>query len=155
MLGGIAIWLAVVQAALVGASLPLFDVALSAPVAAALVTMLAVVVLTAVNQALLAAAGNRVGRLLALGLLALQVAALDGAIPVTAAPDAFRSAADLLPVPLVARGLELTAFGGGTGLGGVVVGLLGWGLLALLVTASAAARRQRWSLAAVRAGVTG
>ncbi|WP_165372778.1 YhgE/Pip domain-containing protein [Pengzhenrongella frigida] len=144
-----AVW-GLVQAAVLGASLPLLGISLVSPVAAVGLTALAAVVFAAINQALVALWG-RTGWVVSIALLGAQVAALGGIVPIETAPAVFRALNGVLPVPLVVDGLAHLTLGGQVGsLSTVVASLLGWLVVSLGVSTLVARGRQQTSVARLR-----
>lgn len=144
----------VLQALLVAASLLAFDVSHGSPVAAVCLTLGAAVAFATVNQAFVAVCGHRLGRVVGVAFLVLQVAALGGSAPVETAPGLFRGLEGLLPVPLVVDGLTALSVDGGSGPAiAATTGLLLWALGAFGFTVLAARRRQTWTVGDVRAGL--
>lgn len=113
--------------------------------------LLGVGVFAAVNQAMLAVAGARLGRLLAMLFLVVQVVSLGGVIPIQTAPPAFHLIEGVLPLSILSTGLSHTVLGGQlTNMVGAVVPLLVWGLAASALTVVAASKARRFTGSRVR-----
>lgn len=113
--------------------------------------LLGVGVFAAVNQAMLAVAGARLGRLLAMLFLVVQVVSLGGVIPIETAPPAFHVIEGVMPLSILSAGLSHTVLGGQlTNMVGSVVPLLVWGLAAVGLTIVAASKARRLTGARVR-----
>lgn len=149
---GAAGW-AVVQAVVLAALLPLFDVSLASPVAAVLLTGLAALTFVAVVQ-LLVALWGRTGWVLTVLLLVLQTASLGGLVPIDTAPAFFRALHGVLPVPVAVDGLAHLTLGGEVGsLGACVGALLAWGLAAFVGSVLVARSRRRTTVERLAADV--
>ncbi|MDU5568016.1 YhgE/Pip domain-containing protein [Actinomyces sp.] len=110
-----------------------------------------VVSFTAINQALLAVFGARVGRILALLFLVVQVVSLGGLIPIQTAPSAFQMISGLLPLSALMNGLTHTVVGGNlTSIVATAIPLLLWGLVSFLFSAIAARKARRLDVAQLR-----
>ncbi|MDO5048329.1 MAG: YhgE/Pip domain-containing protein [Actinomycetaceae bacterium] len=113
--------------------------------------ILAALSFAAINQALLAVAGARIGRVLALLFLVVQVVSLDGIIPIQTAPGAFQSLSGFLPLSYVTEGLMYTVVGGNlTSFFGSAIPLLIWGLVAFGFTLIAASKARQMDLQQIR-----
>lgn len=133
----------------------LLDVAVGSWVGLALLLVLAAAVFAALNQAFVALLGTRRGWMLSIVSAVLQAVAVEGVVPLDGAPGPVLAASEVLPVPLVAEGVGAVVLGGGPGpVVGAVVGLAVWAAVALGVTALAARRRQRVTLADLRRSVS-
>ncbi|MDI9589362.1 MAG: YhgE/Pip family protein [Gleimia sp.] len=105
----------------------------------------------AINQALLAVAGARVGRVLALLFLVVQVVSLGGVIPIETAPSAFQALSNFLPLSYVTEGLTHTVVGGKlTSFFATAVPLILWGLVAYVFTLLAAGKARQMDLEQIR-----
>ncbi|HHT41664.1 MAG TPA: hypothetical protein GX000_08565 [Actinomyces sp.] len=105
----------------------------------------------AINQALLAVAGARVGRVLALLFLVVQVVSLGGVIPIETAPSAFQALSNFLPLSYVTEGLTRTVVGGKlTSFFATAVPLILWGLVAYVFTLLAAGKARQMDLEQIR-----
>lgn len=113
--------------------------------------ILGVGVFAAVNQTMLAVAGARMGRLIALLFLVIQVVSLGGVIPIETAPPAFHAVEGVLPLSILSAGLSHTVLGGElTNILGSALPLLVWGLVALGLSVVAAAKARHVSGTRVR-----
>ncbi|MDO5729149.1 MAG: YhgE/Pip domain-containing protein [Actinomycetaceae bacterium] len=94
---------------------------------------------TAVNQAMLAVAGARLGRIVALLFLVVQMVSLGGIVPIETAPEAFRALNAVLPLSVLTNGLTHTVMGGQlTTFFASVAPLVVWGAGAFGLTTMAA-----------------
>lgn len=116
-----------------------------------LLMIIAALSFAAINQALLAVAGARVGRVLALLFLVVQVVSLGGIIPIETAPPAFQALSDFLPLSYVTGGLMHTVVGGKlTSFLASALPLVLWGLVSFLFTLLAAGKARQMDLAQIR-----
>ena len=146
-----ALGIGLAQSVLLFAALGLFDVALDSPFAVALFLLVPAAVFAALNQAFVAALGHKRGWMASIAFAVLQAVSLGGLVPADTAPALIRSVGGALPVPLAAEGIADLALGGRVGSAvAAAFSLLVWGTAAFVVTAVAARRRQRLSLARVR-----
>lgn len=104
-----------------------------------------------INQALLAVTGARVGRILALLFLVVQVVSLGGVFPIQTAPAAFQAISNFLPLSALTQGLTHTVVGGNlTTFFGSFIVLAIWGGVSFLFTTIAASKARRLDLREVR-----
>lgn len=105
----------------------------------------------AINQALLAVAGARLGRILALLFLVVQMVSLGGIVPIETAPEAFRALNAVLPLSVLTTGLTHTVMGGQlTTFLGTVAPLIAWGLVAFVLTIVAASKARQFDTLQLR-----
>ena len=131
-----------------------FGVDVVSPVGAVAVGLLVALAFAALHQAL-TAVGGRIGQVLSLVLLVVQVASVGGLIPLATAPGAFQLLGGVLPLPLAVDALTTLVQGGSASVAGAVAGLVAWTLVPLAVTAWAARRRQQWSVSSIREQLEG
>ncbi|MDF2442772.1 MAG: putative rane protein [Subtercola sp.] len=140
-----AIGLAVVQALAVIVGLQLIGVGSANPAGSALFILGLSVAFVVVHQGLIALFG-RVGRMLSLAFLVLQVAAAGVLVPAALSPGWFQTLSSILPLSAAVRGMQglLTGAGsdGGAGIGGVVVTLVVVTGLGVALTLVAISRRR-------------
>ncbi|MDO5719536.1 MAG: YhgE/Pip domain-containing protein [Actinomycetaceae bacterium] len=99
----------------------------------------------AINQALLAVAGARLGRILALLFLVVQMVSLGGIVPIETAPEAFRALNAILPLSVLTDGLTHTVMGGElTTFLATAAPLAAWGLVAFVLTIVAASKARQF-----------
>ncbi|WIK65035.1 YhgE/Pip domain-containing protein [Gleimia hominis] len=115
-----------------------------------LVLLVAAIAFALINQMLLAVFGSRIGRVLALLLLVVQVVALGGILPIETAPPAFQSLNAVMPLSIATSGLTHTAIGGQlTSLFATLMPLVLWGAASFVLSFVAVpAARQRAAKAA-------
>ncbi|MGZ4504517.1 MAG: YhgE/Pip family protein [Nocardioidaceae bacterium] len=146
-----AVGIGVVQAVLLFAAVAVSPAGLASPVAVAGFMVVAAAVFAALNQAFVAAAGPRRGWILSIAFAVLQAVSLGGLVPITTAPGPLQWLNAVLPVSRAADGFGHLVLGGRVGSPAADLLVLAlWGAGALAVTAVAARRRQRTSLADVR-----
>lgn len=105
----------------------------------------------AINQALLAVAGARLGRILALLFLVVQMVSLGGIVPIETAPEAFRALNAVLPLSVLTDGLTHTVMGGQlTTFLGTVAPLIAWGLVSFVLTIVAASKAREFDTVQLR-----
>ncbi|MDO5721141.1 MAG: YhgE/Pip domain-containing protein [Actinomycetaceae bacterium] len=115
-------------------------------IATTFLVALGVAVFAAVNQAMLAVAGARLGRLLALLFLVIQVVSLGGVIPIETAPEAFHAIEGVVPLSILSSGLSHTVLGGEIiSLTSVIFRLLLWGVSSVILTVIAASKARQMS----------
>ncbi|MDO5644862.1 MAG: YhgE/Pip domain-containing protein [Dermabacter sp.] len=134
---------AAVQAVLVLGMLVAFGVQVRSLVAVAAVTLTSAVVFAAVHQMLLTVFGVKLGRIISVIVLVLQVVALVGIVPLETAPPLLQSLTALMPLTVATQGLVHAALGGAIITTGGTLGLLAlFGLVsfALTLVASRGAR---------------
>lgn len=106
---------------------------------------------TAINQAMLAVAGARLGRILALLFLVVQMVSLGGIVPIETAPEAFRALNAVLPLSVLTNGLTHTVMGGQlTTFLASMVPLIIWGLASFGLTTMAANKARQIDTATLR-----
>lgn len=143
--------LAVVQGVIAGVALPLFDVVPVHPIAAAAVAVLAALSFVAVHQGVVAAFGRRIGAIISVLLLVVQLAALGVVIPAQTAPEFLAGLGTVMPLNAGANLLNHFIIGGQTvAVGAAVAVLLGWAVAGSILATVAASRRKQTSLAALR-----
>lgn len=146
-----AVLLGAAQAALLLAVLGALGVTVASPAGLGLFLPVPVAVFAAVTQMLVAVLGPRRGWMAWIVVAALQAVSLGGLVPLATAPPLLQGLGALLPVPLAAEGIGRLVLGGQVGSVAVAVaGLVMWGVPAFTVTAWAARRRQRVTVADVR-----
>ncbi|RFA07364.1 hypothetical protein B7R21_14205 [Subtercola boreus] len=140
-----ALGLAVVQALAVIVGLQLIGVSSANPLGSSLFVLGLSVAFVVVHQGLIALFG-RVGRMLSLAFLVLQVAAAGVLVPAALSPGWFQTLSSILPLSAAVRGMQglLTGAGsdGGAAIGGVVVTLVVVTGLGLAFTLVAISRRR-------------
>lgn len=143
--------LALIQAIGVGAIATLIGVSPNDLFTTTMLMIVGTLSFAAINQAMLAVAGARVGRILALLFLVVQVVSLGGIIPIETAPAAFQALSDFLPLSYLTNGLMHTVFGGRiTSFMASVIPLIIWGLVAFIFTVIAAGKARQMDVEEVR-----
>ena len=107
-----AIALGVAQAVAVLAVLTAIGISPVSPLAVGLVALGAAVMFAALHQGLLTLFGDRMGRIVSILLLVLQVVALVGILPLQTAPPLLQAISGGMPMTIVAQGLVHAALGG-------------------------------------------
>lgn len=114
------------------------------PLAVAVVALAGAVMFAMLHQALMVLCGNRVGRLLSVILVVLQVVALVGILPIETAPPALESIAGFMPLTIVTEGLTHAALGGSlVSTLGTLGSILVWAGISLVITLVAARGARR------------
>ncbi|MBK8468386.1 MAG: YhgE/Pip domain-containing protein [Actinomycetales bacterium] len=113
------------------------------------VTILVAMAFAAINQALVALMGA-LGRLVAVLLAGLQLAAAGGTYPVDTAPGLFQALHAWLPLTYAVEALRATIAGSSVGLGNNLAALVVTMLLALACSIYAARRRRTWTIRRLR-----
>ncbi|MDO5034065.1 MAG: YhgE/Pip domain-containing protein [Actinomycetaceae bacterium] len=143
--------LGLIQAIGVGIIATLLGVSPKNPLMTTVMMIVGVLSFAAINQALLAVTGARVGRILALLFLVVQVVSLGNLIPIETAPGAFQMISDLLPLSSLTEGLTHTVIGGNlTSTFAALLPLVLWGLISFGLSTVAAGKARRLSLSEVR-----
>ena len=131
----------VLQAAVVIALVAVSGVSISSPVGLVGIAVLGTVAFAATNQALVSMFGG-VGRMVSLAFVAVQAAAFGGLIPIETAPAALQTLNGVLPLPQFVAGASRFLLGGGGDVVSPCLVLIGWTVIALLVSVAFAARRR-------------
>jgi hypothetical protein len=131
----------VLQAAVVIALVAVSGVSSSSPVGLVGIAVLGAVAFAATNQALVSVFGG-VGRMVSLAFVAVQAAAFGGLIPVEKAPAALQTLNGVLPLPQFVAGASRFLLGSGGDVVSPCLVLIGWTVIALLVSVAFAARRR-------------
>jgi putative membrane protein len=103
--------------------------------------ILAAAAFAATNQALVGVFGG-VGRMVSIALVAIQVAAFGGLVPIETAPAALQTLNGILPLPQFVAGAGRLLLGGGGDVVGPCLTLVGWTIGAFLVSVLCAARQR-------------
>ncbi len=141
--------LSVVQAVLlVGVLLGIVGVDASQPGLLLGLALLTGLVFTAINQTFIAWFGGA-GRFLAIVFVCLQLTAAGGTYPIETSPSFFGFLHALLPMTYAVHGLRAATAGGTTGVAFDVFVLVVFAVGALVLTALAAKRRERVTMAAL------
>lgn len=134
----------IAQAALLLGAAVLMGADLSNPAGVAAMALVCAVVFAAVNQAFVAALGQRRGWILSIAFAAVQLVSLGGLVPIDTAPAPLQALNKVLPVARAADAFARLTLGGEVGsLPGDVLVLALWGALAFAITAIAARRAQK------------
>ncbi|PPF89003.1 hypothetical protein C5B96_01935 [Subtercola sp. Z020] len=139
-----ALALAVVQALVVIVGLQLIGLGSANPLGGALFILGLSVAFVAMHQGLVALFG-RIGRLISLTFLVLQVAAAGVLVPAALSPDWFQTVSSFLPVSAGVRGMQALLTGSGSAgalVGGAVIVLLVVAGLGIAFTLIAISRRR-------------
>ncbi|WP_010534586.1 YhgE/Pip domain-containing protein [Brachybacterium squillarum] len=114
------------------------------PLAVAVVALAGAIMFAMLHQALMVLCGNRVGRLLSVILVVLQVVALVGILPIETAPPALEAIAGFMPLTIVTEGLTHAALGGSlVSTLGTLGTILVWAAISLVITLVAARGARR------------
>ena len=116
-------------------------VSISSPVGLVGFAILAAAAFAATNQALVGVFGG-VGRMVSIALVAIQVAAFGGLVPIETAPAALQTLNGILPLPQFVAGAGRLLLGGGGDVVGPCLTLVGWTVGAFLVSVLCAARQR-------------
>ncbi|RFA19466.1 YhgE/Pip family protein [Subtercola boreus] len=140
-----ALGLGVLQALAVIVGLQVLGVASANPLGSALFIVGVSVTFVAVHQGLIALLG-RVGRMISLAFLVLQVAVAGVLVPAALSPSWFQTVSSFLPLSAAVRGMQglLTGAGadGGAAIGGVIAVLVVIALIGVTFTVVAISRRR-------------
>jgi putative membrane protein len=137
------------QAALLYVGMLALGADFASPVLTAGLMLLAAAGFAAVNQGLVAVVGRRRGWIGSIAFAGVQLAALNGVIPVDTAPRPLQLLNDVLPMTQAADGLTVTILDGpGSVLAAAVVVVL-WALVAFVATVLAARRAQQLDVAEI------
>jgi putative membrane protein len=131
----------VLQAAVVIALVAVSGVSISSPVGLVGIGVLGAVAFAATNQALVSMFGG-VGRMVSLAFVAVQAAAFGGLVPIETAPAALQTLNGVLPLPQFVAGASRFLLGGGGDVVSPCLVLIGWTVMALLVSVAFTARRR-------------
>ncbi|MGO2585817.1 MAG: YhgE/Pip family protein [Brachybacterium tyrofermentans] len=139
-----ALLIAVVQTIAVLAVLTAVGISPVSPLTVGVVALAGAAMFAALHQALITVLGERIGRIISIVLMVLQVVTLVGILPLATAPPLLQSVSALLPLPIVTQGLVHAALGGSlVSTSSTLLAILAWGAISLVVTlvASRSARR--------------
>ncbi|GAA1485033.1 YhgE/Pip domain-containing protein [Brachybacterium fresconis] len=139
-----ALLVAVVQTIAVLAVLTAVGISPVSPVTVGVVALAGAGMFAALHQALMTLLGDRIGRIVSIVVMVLQVVTLVGIVPLATAPPLLQSVSALLPLPIVTQGLVHAALGGSlVSTSGTLLSILAWAAVSLVVTfaASRTARR--------------
>ena len=131
----------VLQAVVVLMVVAASGVSISSPVGLVGFAILAAAAFAATNQALVGVFGG-VGRMVSIALVAIQVAAFGGLVPIETAPAALQTLNGILPLPQFVAGAGRLLLGGGGDVVGPCLTLVGWTVGAFLVSVLCAARQR-------------
>jgi putative membrane protein len=131
----------VLQAAVVIALVAVSGVSISSPVGLVGIAVLGAVAFAATNQALVSMFGG-VGRMVSLAFVAVQAAAFGGLVPIETAPAALQTLNAVLPLPQFVAGASRFLLGGGGDVVSPCLVLIGWTVMAVLVSVAFTARRR-------------
>jgi putative membrane protein len=146
-----ALLLGAVQAGLLLVVTLLFGADLASPVGVVVMSLVAIAVFTAINQALTTWFGNRRGWIISIGFAALQIVSLGGLLPIDTAPGLLRVLNEFLPIARASDAISHLTLGGQVGtVASDVLVLLVWGGAAVGVTILGARRRQQVTVDDVR-----
>src|SRR6476661_5455472 len=131
----------VLQAVVVLMVVAASGVSISSPVGLVGFAILAAAAFAATNQALVGVFGG-VGRMVSIALVAIQVAAFGGLVPIETAPAALQTLNGILPLPQFVAGAGRLLLGGGGDVVGPCLTLVGWTVGAFLASVVCAARQR-------------
>lgn len=138
-----AVAVGLVQAIAVLAVIAAIGVDPVSPLGVAVIAVGGAVAFAALQQMLLALLGNRVGRIVSLVVMVLQVVVLAGVLPLQTAPELLQSLSAFMPIAIVARGLMHAALGGAlVSTSATCLALIAW-LAASIAITLVASRRAR------------
>ncbi|GAA1491432.1 YhgE/Pip domain-containing protein [Brachybacterium sacelli] len=139
-----ALLVAVVQTVAVLAVLTAVGISPVSPVTVGVVALAGAGMFAALHQTLMTLLGDRIGRIVSILVMALQVVTLVGIVPLTTAPPLLQSISALLPLPIVTQGLVHAALGGSlVSTSSTLLAILAWAAVSLLVTLAASRTARR------------
>jgi putative membrane protein len=125
----------VVQAVAVLATLTFIGIEPVSALGVGLITLAGSVMFMALHQALVTLFGERVGRVLSIVLMVLQVVVLVGIVPVQSAPQLLQDVASFMPITILSQGLVHAALGGTlTHISSTLLAILTWFAVSVILT---------------------
>ena len=130
-----ALLLGVIQTVAALGVLTAIGVAPVSPVTVGVVALAGAVMFAALHQALLALLGDRIGRIVSIVVMVLQVVTLVGLLPVETAPPLLQAVSGFMPLSIVTEGLVHGALGGSvTSTSGTLLAIAAWALVSVVLT---------------------